>query len=174
MALIVPFGDKQPRVAPDAFVAPNATLIGDVTLEAGASVWFGAVLRGDTAPIVIGARSNVQDNAVIHGDPGFPTTVGTGVTIGHNAIVHGATVGDDSLIGMGATLMNGSRVGPESLVGAGALVSEGKTFPPRTLVLGAPARPLRELDEAARAGLRQSATTYAERAQRYRREGLDR
>ena len=174
MALLVPLGDKRPRVAPDAFVAPNATLIGDVTIEAGASVWFGAVLRGDTEPIRVGPRSNVQDNVVIHADPGYPATIGAGVTVGHGAIVHGATIGDDSLVGMGATLLNGARVGPETLIGAKALVSEGKEFPPRTLLLGIPAQVKRELDDAALATIRQSAASYVERAQRYRGEGLDR
>jgi carbonic anhydrase/acetyltransferase-like protein (isoleucine patch superfamily) len=174
MALLVPLGDKRPRVAPDAFVAPNATLIGDVTIEAGASVWFGAVLRGDTEPIRIGPRSNVQDNVVIHADPGYPATIGAGVTVGHGAIVHGATIGDDSLVGMGATLLNGARVGPETLIGAKALIGEGKEFPPRTLLLGIPAQVKRELDDAAVVTIRQSADSYVERAQRYRGEGLDR
>ena len=174
MALLVPLGDKRPRVAPDAFVAPNATLIGDVTIEAGASVWFGAVLRGDTEPIRVGPRSNVQDNVVIHADPGYPATIGAGVTVGHGAIVHGASIGDDTLVGMGATLLNGARVGPQTLIGAQALVSEGKEFPPRTLLLGIPAQVRRELDDAAVATIRQSANSYVERAQRYRGEGLDR
>lgn len=173
MALLLPFGEKRPQVAPDAFLAPNATLIGDVTIEAGASVWFGAVLRGDVEPIRVGERSNVQDNAIVHCDPGHPTTIGVGVTVGHAAIVHGATVGDNTLIGMGATLMNGSRVGAESVVGASALVSEGKEYPPRMLLVGVPARAVRELDDAAVARVYASADTYARRAQRYRGEGLD-
>lgn len=168
MALILPYGEKRPRIAADAFIAPNATLIGDVTIEAEASVWFGAVLRGDDAPIRVGARSNVQDNAVLHADPGFPTTVGAGVTIGHGAIVHGATVGDGALIGMGATVLNGARVGSESVVGANALVGEGKEFAPRTLLVGVPARPVRELDDAAVARARSGAAHYVGRARRYR------
>jgi carbonic anhydrase/acetyltransferase-like protein (isoleucine patch superfamily) len=168
MALILPYGEKRPRVAADAYLAPNATLIGDVTIEAGASVWFGAVLRGDDAPIRVGAGSNVQDNAVLHADPGFPATIGAGVTIGHGAIVHGATVGDGALIGMGATVLNGARVGAGCVVGANALVAEGKEFPPRTLLLGVPARVARELDDAAAARARAGAEHYRERARRYR------
>lgn len=167
MALILPFGDKVPRIAADAYVAPNATLIGDVTIEAGASVWFGAVLRGDDDAIRIGPRSNVQDNAVIHADIGLPTIVGADVTIGHSAIVHGARIDDGALIGMGATVLNGARIGEEAIVGANALVSEGKVFDPRTLILGVPAKAVRELDaEAAQSG-RRGAASYAARARRY-------
>lgn len=172
MALILAYNGKEPRIAPDAYVAPNATLIGDVTIEAGASVWFGAVLRGDDDRIVIGPESNVQDNAVVHADRGFPTIVGRGVTIGHGAIVHGARVGDGALIGMGATLLNGAVVAEESLVGANALVAERKEFATRSLILGAPARVVRELDEAGVAGLRQSARHYVERARNYRAASL--
>ena len=170
MALILPYAGKTPRVAGNAYVAPNATLIGDVTIEAGASVWFGAVLRGDDEAIRVGPGSNVQDNAVVHADHGFPTIIGAGVTVGHGAIVHGAKVGDGSLIGMGATLLNGATIAPESLVGANALVGEGKEFPPRTLILGTPAKAVRELDERALEGLKASAAHYVERAKRYRAE----
>lgn len=172
MATVVPFGDKRPRIAPDAFIAPSATIIGDVTIAAGASVWFGAVLRGDVEPIFIGERSNVQDNAVIHCDPGRPTTIGAGVTVGHLAIVHGASIGDNTLIGMGSTVMNGARIGAESVVGARALVAEGKEFPARSLVVGMPARLVRELDSDSIARIYLSAATYATRAQRYRAEAL--
>ena len=173
MALILPYGDKRPRVADDAYIAPNATIIGDVTIEAGASVWFGAVLRGDDEAIRVGPGSNVQDNAVLHADPGTPTVIGAGVTIGHSAIIHGATIGDGALIGMGATVLNGASIGPESLVGANALVGERKEFGPRTLILGAPAKAVRDLDEAALVRVRAGATHYQERARRYRSEGLD-
>lgn len=173
MALILPFGDKQPRIAADAFLAPTATLIGDVTIAAGASVWFGAVLRGDVEPIVVGERSNIQDNALIHCDPGYPATVGAGVTVGHLAIIHGATIGDNTLIGMGATVMNGARVGARSVVGARALLAEGKEFPVGSLIVGMPARLVRELDAAAIARILQSADTYARRAQHYRTEGSE-
>src|SRR5829696_2387962 len=147
MPLILPYGDKVPQIAPDAYVAPNATLIGDVTIAEGASVWFGAVLRGDDEAIRIGPRSNVQDNAVIHADIGLPTIVGADVTIGHSAIVHGARIGDGALIGMGSTVLNGAKIGAEAIVGANALVSEGKEFGPRTLILGVPAKAVRELDD---------------------------
>src|SRR4051812_43402813 len=174
MALILPYGDKVPQVAPDAYVAPNATLIGDVTISEGASVWFGAVLRGDDQAIVVGPRSNVQDNAVVHADIGLPTIIGADVTVGHSAIVHGAKVGDGALIGMGAILLNGSVVGAESIVGANALVSEGKEFPARSLILGVPGKLVRELDdEGARQG-RRGAASYAARAQRYAREAASR
>lgn len=173
MAIVVPFDDKRPRIAPDAFIAPSATIIGDVTIAAGASVWFGAVLRGDVEPIYVGERSNVQDNAIIHCDLGHPTTIGAGVTVGHLAIVHGATIGDNTLVGMGSTVMNGARIGAESVVGARALVAEGKEFPARSLVVGMPARLVRELDTDSIARIYQSADTYARRAQRYRAEGRD-
>lgn len=167
MALILPYGDETPQIAADAYIAPNATLIGAVTIAAGASVWFGAVLRGDDAPIVVGPGSNVQDNAVVHADIGIPTTIGANVTIGHGAIVHGATIGDGALIGMGATLLNGARIGAESIVGANALVSEGKAFPDRSLILGVPAKLVRALDAESAAHGRLGAANYAARAQRY-------
>ncbi len=167
MALLIPFGGKVPQIAADAYVAPNATLIGDVTIEAGASVWFGAVLRGDDEAIRIGPRSNVQDNAVIHADFGLPTIVGADVTIGHSAIVHGARVDDGALIGMGSTVLNGARIGAEAIVGANALVSEGKEFAPRTLILGVPAKAVRELDEEGAQAGRSGAARYVERAKRY-------
>jgi carbonic anhydrase/acetyltransferase-like protein (isoleucine patch superfamily) len=166
MALIVMLGDKTPQIAPDAYIAPNATLIGDVTIAAEASVWFGAVLRGDDEAIVIGPRSNVQDNAVVHADKGFPTIVGAEVTIGHSAIVHGARVGDGALIGMGATLLNGAEIGTEAVVGANALVSEGKSFPARTLILGIPAKAVRDLDPGDTPG-RRGAEHYVARGKRY-------
>ncbi|MEH3159441.1 MAG: gamma carbonic anhydrase family protein [Sphingomonas taxi] len=156
-----------PTLATDVYVAPGAQVIGRVSLGARASIWFGAVLRGDNDPIRIGADSNVQDGAMIHADPGVPTTIGSGVTIGHHAIVHGATIGDNSLIGMGATLLNRSVIGADSIVGAGALVTEGKTFPDGSLIVGAPARVLRALTDAEIAGLRLSAATYVANARRF-------
>ncbi len=142
------------KLHPTAFVARGAALMGDVHLGEEASVWFGAVVRGDTESIRIGARANIQDNAVIHADPGFPTEIGEGVTVGHRCIVHGATIGAGSLLGMGAIVMNGAVIGERCLVGAGALITSGKQIPPGMLVLGSPARPLRalrpeELDEIA-------------------------
>lgn len=157
----------RPELGPESFIAPGARLIGDVVLGARASVWFNAVLRGDRARITVGADSNVQDGAVVHADPGMPTEIGRGVTIGHQAIVHGATVGDNSLIGMGATLLNRAVIGADSIVGAQALVTEGKVFPDGSLIVGAPARVVRPLTEAEIADLRGSAAGYVANAARY-------
>ncbi|GAA0679547.1 carbonic anhydrase/acetyltransferase-like protein (isoleucine patch superfamily) [Sphingomonas insulae] len=156
-----------PLLEDDVYIAPGAHVIGRVLLRHRASVWFGAVLRGDNDPIVIGADSNVQDGAMIHADPGVPTSIGSGVTIGHHAIVHGATIGDNSLIGMGATILNNAVIGADSIVGANALVTEGKTFPDGSLIVGAPARVLRALTDAEIAGLRLSAATYVANARRF-------
>ena len=156
-----------PDIGADVYVAPGAQVIGRVVLGERASIWFGAVLRGDNDPIRIGAESNVQDGAMIHADPGVPTTIGDGVTIGHHAIVHGATVGDRSLIGMGATLLNRAVIGADCIVGANALVTEGKAFPDGSLIVGAPARLARPLTDAEIAGLRLSAATYVANARRY-------
>jgi carbonic anhydrase/acetyltransferase-like protein (isoleucine patch superfamily) len=163
-------GNATPDVAADVFIAPSATVIGRVTLGEQASVWFGAVLRGDNEPIVIGASSNVQEGAVLHTDPGFPLQVGANVTIGHQAMLHGCTIGDGSLIGIQAVVMNGAVIGKQSLVGAGAIVTERKNFPERSLILGAPAKVVRELTEAELAILARSAADYASRGQRYRAE----
>jgi carbonic anhydrase/acetyltransferase-like protein (isoleucine patch superfamily) len=140
-------GPHAPCIAEEAFIAPGTHLIGQVTIGAGSSVWFGAVLRGDNAPIVLGARCNVQEGAVLHADPGFALQMGDEVTIGHQAMV-----------------LNGAVIGEECLIGAGALVPEGRTFPPRSLILGTPAKVVRPLTEAEVAGLRQSAATYAAKA----------
>ncbi|HEV3160224.1 MAG TPA: gamma carbonic anhydrase family protein [Xanthobacteraceae bacterium] len=142
------------------WVAPTATLIGKVRLKRDSSVWFGAVLRGDNDAIEIGARSNIQDNAMVHVDPGFPVTIGKGCTVGHHAILHGCSIGDHSLIGMGATVLNGARIGADCLVGANALVTEGKVFERGSLIVGAPARAIRKLDDAALAELRRPAENY--------------
>ncbi len=150
-----------------SWVAGDAAVIGRVFLGEDVGIWFGAVLRGDNDPIRIGARSNVQDHVVMHTDPGFPVVVGEGCTIGHRAIVHGATIGDNSLIGMGAIVLNGARIGRNCLVGAGALVTEGKAIPDNSLVVGSPARVIRELDEEAILGLRRSAERYVENARRF-------
>ena len=139
-----------PILADDAWVAPNANVIGNVTLAEGSSVWFGSTLRGDNEPIVVGARSNVQENCVLHTDMGFPLTVGADVTVGHKAMLHGCTIGDGSLIGMGATVLNGAVIGAGCLIGAGALITEGKVIPDGSLVMGAPGKVVRELDAAAR------------------------
>lgn len=149
------------------WVAPDAHVIGQVELGEDVGIWFGAVLRGDNEPIVIGAGSNIQEGAMLHVDPGFPVTIGKGCTIGHHAIVHGCTIGDNSLIGMGATVLNGARIGNNCLVGANALVTEGKVFADNSLIVGSPAKAVRILDDAAIAGLRRSATNYVKNWKRF-------
>ncbi|PTE11906.1 gamma carbonic anhydrase family protein [Mesorhizobium helmanticense] len=150
------------------WIAPDATLIGDIRVGRNAGFWFGVVIRGDNEPIVIGADTNVQEHTVMHTDPGFPLTIGQGCTIGHRALLHGCTIGDNSLIGMGAIVLNGAKIGRNSLVGAGALVTEGKEFPDNSLIVGSPARVVRELDEAAVARLRASAAHYVANAKRFK------
>ena len=167
--MIIELPDRDgPVVHEGAWVAPSASVIGDVRLGEGANVWYGAVLRGDEDEIVIGPRSNVQDTCVMHTDPGHPVRVGADVTIGHGAIVHGATIEDGVLIGMGATLLNGSVIGSGSVVGAGALVSEGVVIPPHSLVLGVPGKVRRETTESERAHIAASAPGYVARAARHR------
>ncbi|GAB2610915.1 gamma carbonic anhydrase family protein [Pseudactinotalea suaedae] len=167
--MIIELPDREgPEIDDGAWVAPTATVIGQVHLAEGASVWYGAVLRGDEDEIVLGRGSNVQDNCVMHTDPGHPVRIGADVTIGHGAIVHGATVHDGVLIGMGATLLNGSVVGSGSVIGAGALVSEGVEIPPNSLVLGVPGKVRRETTEEERAAIARSAPGYVARAQRHR------
>ncbi|GHA77639.1 gamma carbonic anhydrase family protein [Streptomyces tendae] len=167
-ALITGIGGKDPKVDAESFVAPTASVVGDVTLHAGASVWYGAVLRGDVERISVGADSNVQDNCTLHADPGFPVTVGERVSIGHNAVVHGATVEDDCLIGMGATVLNGAVIGAGSLVAAQALVPQGMRVPPGSLVAGVPAKVKRELTEEERQGVTLNGTMYAALAGEHR------
>lgn len=167
-ALVMGIGGREPEVDPEAFVAPTASVIGDVTLGAGASVWYGAVVRGDVERISVGASANVQDNVTLHADPGFPVSVGQRVSIGHNAVVHGATVEDDCLIGMGATVLNGAVIGAGSLVAAQALVPQGLVVPPGSLVAGVPAKVKRELTEEERQGVTLSGTMYAELAKAHR------
>ncbi|RKT34247.1 carbonic anhydrase/acetyltransferase-like protein (isoleucine patch superfamily) [Roseovarius halotolerans] len=157
-----------PRIAEDSWIAPDANVIGNVTLEEGGSIWFGCTLRGDNEPIVIGAGSNVQENTVMHTDPGCPLTIGAGCTIGHKAMLHGCTIGENSLIGMGATVLNGAVIGKNCLIGAGALVTEGKEIPDGSLVVGAPGKVIRQLDEAAIEGLRRSALHYQQNMRRFR------
>ena len=154
----------------DFWVAPDANVIGNVILNAGASVWFSATLRGDNEPITVGAGSNIQENAVLHTDMGYPLTIGENCTIGHKAILHGCTIGNQTLVGMGATVLNGAKIGNNCLIGAGALVTEGKVIPDGSLVMGAPGRVVRELDEDAIAGLMLSAKGYQLNAQRFRQE----
>lgn len=149
------------------WIAPDADLIGRVRLQLDASVWFGAVLRGDNEWIEIGERSNVQDGAVLHTDPGFPLKLGSDVTVGHRAILHGCTVGEGALIGMGATVLNGARIGAGCLIGANALVTEGKSFPDGSLVVGSPAKAVRVLDVSVLEDLRATALRYVENWRRY-------
>jgi carbonic anhydrase/acetyltransferase-like protein (isoleucine patch superfamily) len=147
-----------------AFVAPDATLVGDVRLGPQASVWFQAVARGDNEPIRIGAQANVQEGAVLHADPGYPLTIGERVTVGHQAMLHGCTIGEGSLIGIQAVVLNGAKIGKHCLVGAGAIVTERKEFPDRSLILGAPAKVVRQLSDEDVKNLEASAASYAERA----------
>ena len=159
--------DQQPTVPASAWVAPSAELIGDVQLGEEASVWFGAVIRADNTPIVVGARANIQEGAMLHSDPGAPCTVGEGCTVGHHAILHGCTLGANVLVGMGATVLNRAVIGEDCLVGAGALVTEGKVFPVGHLIVGSPARAVRALEPAAITALRLSAAHYVAKAQEY-------
>lgn len=163
-------GDLTPQLATGAWIAPSADLIGDVRLGARASVWFGTVIRADNTQIVVGGDSNIQDAAVCHSDEGFPLMIGARVTIGHQAILHGCTVADDCLIGMGARILNGAMIEAECIVGAGALVTEGKTFPAGSLIVGSPARMVRPITDAERQLLRASAAHYAEKAAHYAAE----
>ncbi len=161
-------GELQPSIHADAFVAPSAAVIGDVVLEAGASVWFGAVLRGDRDRLRIGARSNIQDLSVVHTDPGIPVTVGRGVTVGHKVMLHGCTIGDHSLIGINAVVLNRAVIGQYCLIGANSLITEGKTIPDRSLVMGSPGKVIRELTDAEVDALKASAQNYVDNALRYR------
>ena len=158
---------RRPVLGEGAWVAPSADVVGDAALGAEASVWFGAVIRADNTPILVGDRTNIQEGAMCHSDPGSPLTIGADVTVGHHAILHGCTVGDRTLIGMGATVLNNAVIAEDCIVGAGALVTEGKSFPPGSLIVGAPARAVRTLDEAARARLLAAADHYAARARDY-------
>jgi carbonic anhydrase/acetyltransferase-like protein (isoleucine patch superfamily) len=163
-------GDLNPQLARDAWAAPSADLIGDVRVGARASVWFGAVIRADNTPIIIGDDSNIQDGAIGHSDPGVPLTIGARVTVGHQAILHGCTLKDDCLVGMGARILNGAVIEHECMVGAGALITEGKTFPAGSLIVGSPARAIRPLTDTEKQALRLSAAHYVEKAQRYAAE----
>lgn len=163
-------GQSRVEAHPESWIAPNATLVGKVRLETGASVWFGAVLRGDNELIHIGEHSNVQDGTVMHTDMGFPLTLGKGVTIGHNAMLHGCTVGDYSLIGINAVILNGAKIGKHCIIGANALIAEGKEIPDGSLVMGSPGKVVRELSEAQKKMLEGSAAHYVHNAQRYARD----
>jgi len=160
-----------PRLADDVWVAPNASVVGDVTLAENASVWFGVVIRCDNEPITIGKDTNIQDNSVLHSDPGMPLTIGAGVTVGHKAMLHGCMIGDNSLIGIGATVLNGAVIGKNCIVGAHALVTEGKVIPDNSLVVGSPARVMKTLGEPQEQMLKMSALHYVENAKRFK-DGL--
>jgi carbonic anhydrase/acetyltransferase-like protein (isoleucine patch superfamily) len=164
---IYALGDSRPVVAASCFVAGTAVLVGDIVLEAGASVWFGAVLRADNDSIRIGAMANIQDNAVLHTDPGFPLEVGARCSVGHGAILHGCSIGEGSLVGMGATILNGATIGPGALIGAGALVTEGVRIPAGSLALGMPARVIRRLSEAEIATMAEAAAHYVDKGGRH-------
>jgi len=160
---IYQYGEHRPELQDDVYVAETADVIGQVTLKRGASVWYQAVLRGDTDHLEVGEESNIQDGAVLHADPGFPLRVGKGVTVGHQAMLHGCTIGDGSLVGIQAVILNGAVIGENCLVAAGAVVKEGAEFPAGSLIVGAPARVVRELSEEAIEGLRKNAAGYVER-----------
>lgn len=160
-------GDKEPKVAADAWIAPGCHVIGDIAVGAKASIWFGSTLRGDNEQIAVGSGSNVQENCVLHTDIGFPLTIGANCTIGHKAMLHGCVIGDNTLVGMGATILNGAIIGNNCLIGAGALITEGKTIPDGSLVMGVPGKVVRTLDEAAIQKLRLSALHYQDNAARF-------
>lgn len=163
-------GPLQPNVHPDAWIAPNAIVCADVRIGANATVWWNTVIRGDSDTVIVGEDSNIQDNSVMHTDEGFVLTVGRGVTVGHRVILHGCTLGDYAMIGMGSVIMNGAVIGPESIVGAGALVPEGKKFPSRVLLLGSPAKVVRELTEDELAMLRRAAQGYVDKGRAYKND----
>jgi carbonic anhydrase/acetyltransferase-like protein (isoleucine patch superfamily) len=160
-----------PQIAEDTWIAPDANLIGRIVVEETASVWFCATLRGDNETITVGAGSNIQENCVLHTDMGYPLAIGKGCTIGHKVMLHGCIIGDNSLIGMGATILNGAKIGKNCLIGAGALITEGKEIPDGSLVMGVPGKVVRDLDDAAIEGLRKSALGYQANMRRFR-DGL--
>lgn len=162
---IVPYKGVWPTIAADVFIAPGAMIIGNVTIHEGASIWYNTVVRGDTGPIVIGRRTNVQDNCTLHLDADAPLSIGDECTIGHNAVVHGATLGNRVLVGMNAVVLSHAEIGAETIIGSSALVTEHKRMPSGVLVTGVPAKVVRELSEAERANLLKSAEGYYERAQ---------
>jgi carbonic anhydrase/acetyltransferase-like protein (isoleucine patch superfamily) len=165
-------GGLKPQLPPSGtyWIAPDAHVIGEVVLGADVGIWFGAVLRGDNEPITVGEATNIQEGAMLHTDPGSPVVIGKGCTIGHHAIVHGCKIGDNSLVGMGATILNGATIGNNCLVGANALITEGKAFPDNSLIVGSPARAIRTLDDAAIDGLRKSAERYVANWHRFARD----
>ena len=172
--MIYSLGDKQlNKDNLDFWVAPNAAIIGDVTLKKNASVWFGAILRGDNDPIILGENSNIQDNSVCHTDDGMPLIIGDNVTVGHKVILHSCTVGNNSLIGMGSTVLNKAKIGNNCLVGANSLVTEGKVFPDNSLIVGSPAKVKRELTDMEKKIIELSALHYVENMKRYKKDLLE-
>lgn len=163
-------GEKSPQLASSVWLAPNAIVIGDVRLDEGVSIWWNAVLRGDNDPIAIGVNTNIQDGSVLHTDEGIPLTLGRDITVGHRVMLHGCTVGDGSLIGMGSILLNGATIGKNCLIGAGSLIPEGKSIPERSLVVGSPGRVVRELTDEDIARIAYSAQHYVLNAQHYRQQ----
>ena len=169
--LILSIAGRAPELHPESWVAPNATVIGQVVLAAGASLWYGAILRAEVEPIEIGAGTNIQDGVTIHVDPGFPARIGAGVSVGHNAVLHGCTIEDDSLVGMGAVVLNGAVVGSGSLIAAGAVVPQGAVIPPGSMVAGVPGKVRRQLSDDEIAGIRTNATLYQELVKVHRDAG---
>ncbi|HEX3033103.1 MAG TPA: gamma carbonic anhydrase family protein [Bacillota bacterium] len=165
--MLIEFKGFKPKVAKDCFIAPGAQLVGRVEIASRASVWFNAVIRGDEEKVFVGEGTNVQDGCILHQDVGYPLLIGKGVTLGHNAILHGCIIGDNVLVGMGATILNGAKIGDGSIVGAGALVTQGKEIPPNSLVVGAPAKVIRQLTEEESASIRESEKIYCELAETY-------
>lgn len=161
-------GEKTPDLANDTWVADSASVIGNVIMQEGSSVWFGAVVRGDNEPIMIGKRSNVQDGAVLHSDVGSPLHIGEGITIGHQAMVHGCTIGNNTLIGIGATILNGAKIGHNCIIGAHALITEGKVIPDGSMVMGAPGKVVKELTPSQISMLQGSAEIYVQNAKRFK------
>ncbi|MDN4522539.1 gamma carbonic anhydrase family protein [Mycolicibacterium austroafricanum] len=166
--LILPIAGRSPELHPDSWVAPNATVIGQVSIGAGASAWYGAILRAEAELIEIGAGANIQDGVTIHVDPGFPVRVGAGCSVGHNAVLHGCTIEDNSLVGMGAVVLNGAVVGSGSLIAAGAVVPQGAVIPPGSMVAGVPGKVRRQLSEDEIEGIRHNAVVYQELVKRHR------
>ncbi|MFV0515494.1 MAG: gamma carbonic anhydrase family protein [Jhaorihella sp.] len=167
---IYALGEYRPEIHPDTWVAPDANLIGRVVLEEGASVWFGTTIRAEHETVHIGAGSNIQDNCVLHVDPGFGLRIGQGCTIGHKVMLHGCTIGDNTLIGMGATILNGARIGSNCLIGAGALITENKEIPDNSLVMGSPGKVVRQVDEASAERIAMGAEGYRQNMRRFRAE----
>lgn len=168
--MLTPFRKKKPAIHEKAYVAPSADIIGDVTVDEGSSVWFGAVIRSDMERIVIGKNTSIQDNCTLHADEGLPTIIGDHVTVGHNAVVHGCTVGDNTVIGMHSTVLNGAVIGKNCLIGAGAVVKENSVIPDNSLVVGVPAKVIRTLDEENAAKQKANAEEYARLAKDYLQE----